>query len=59
LGAVTGAFPALLAQLDGANASAWLRLHVGSSFDMLLYLLTSGRQSRWDRFAHAILLHLM
>jgi len=38
-------FPALLAQIGGANAAAWQQLYVASSFDLLLYLLTAGRQA--------------
>jgi DEAD/DEAH box helicase domain-containing protein len=58
-GAPGSVFPALVAQIDPANAAAWQRLYSGSSFDMLLYLLTAGRQAAWEKFAQATLLHLM
>jgi DEAD/DEAH box helicase domain-containing protein len=52
-------FAALVGQLDAENSAAWSRLYTGSSFDMLLYRLTAGRQAAWDRFAQAVLLHLL
>jgi hypothetical protein len=55
-GAPGPVFAALLAQLDAENSAAWSRLYAGSSFDMLLYRLTSGRQTAWGRFAQAVLL---
>jgi DEAD/DEAH box helicase domain-containing protein len=58
-GAPGPVFANLLAQLDPDNSAAWLRLYAGSAFDMLLYRLTGGRQAAWDRFAQAVLLHLL
>jgi DEAD/DEAH box helicase domain-containing protein len=49
----------LLAKVDRTHSDSWLRLYGGSSFDLLIYLLTGGREAAWEKFAQVTLLHLM
>jgi DEAD/DEAH box helicase domain-containing protein len=49
----------VLGQVDAPNAAAWVRMHGGSSFDLLLHMLGAGRQASWNRFAHATLLQTL
>ena len=50
----------VLNQLQLSNPATWVRLYQSSSFDLLLYRLTSGRErAQWNRFSAAVLLNFL
>jgi DEAD/DEAH box helicase domain-containing protein len=53
-------FGEVLNQLQLSNPATWVRLYQSSSFDLLLYRLTSGRdRAQWSRFSAAVLLNFL
>ena len=53
-------FSQVFNQLQLSNPATWIRLYHSSSFDLLLYRLTSGRErAQWSRFSAAVLLNFL
>jgi DEAD/DEAH box helicase domain-containing protein len=50
---------AVLAKLDPQNATTWLKQYSASSLDLLLHLMTGGRDKCWKAFAQVTMFNMI